>query len=323
MHSSRPAAWPTLAVAVAVYGGFLLVTWFHAALPWWLLAMLGGYLSAWQASLQHETVHGHPFRRRWANRLLGMPGFLLWLPWGVYRDTHLRHHVDSRLTDPLEDPESFYVTPAAWARMTRLGRGWLWAQNTLAGRLLLGPLRTVPRFLAGEARTLATGDRRQIGHWLWHLPGLLLVAGWAFWVCGVPVWLYLLTFVYPGTALMLLRSFLEHQAAEAVGHRTAVVEAGPVMSLLYLNNNLHAVHHAAPALPWYALPRAYRAHRGEVLAGNGAYRYPSYLGLARAYLFKAKEPPVHPLSGGPRLQTPSRPAADALSLAAEAGQPPR
>ena len=26
--------WPTLAVAAAIYGGFGLVTWFHAALPW-------------------------------------------------------------------------------------------------------------------------------------------------------------------------------------------------------------------------------------------------------------------------------------------------
>jgi fatty acid desaturase len=295
MPTSHRIAWPTLAVAAAIYGGFLLLTWYHAALPWWLLAAAGGYVTAWQASLQHETVHGHPFRRRWANRLLGMPGFLLWLPWGVYRDTHLRHHVDSRLTDPLEDPESFYVTPAVWARMGRLGRAWLWAQNTLAGRLILGPVRTVAGFLRAEAALLAGGDRRRRRHWLWHLPGAALVACWTFWVCGVPAWLYLLTFVYPGTALMLLRSYLEHQAAESVGARTAVVEAGPVMSLLYLNNNLHAVHHAAPALPWYALPRAYRARRAQVLAGNGGYRYPSYTRIVARHLFQPKEPPVHPL----------------------------
>ena len=29
--------WPTLLVAVAVYGGFGLATWYHQALPWWLL----------------------------------------------------------------------------------------------------------------------------------------------------------------------------------------------------------------------------------------------------------------------------------------------
>ena len=301
MSVQRPFAWPTLAVAAAVYGGFLLVTWFHAALPGWLLAVLGGYLTAWQASLQHETVHGHPFRRRWANWLLGLPGLLLWLPWGVYRDSHLRHHVDSRLTDPLEDPESFYVTPAAWARLGRLRRAWLWCLNTLAGRLLLGPARTIAVFLRDETRRLAAGDRQRLRHWLWHLPGIALVGIWVFWVCGLPVWLYLLAFIYPGTALMLLRSFLEHQAAEAVGARTAVVEAGPLLSLLYLNNNLHAVHHAAPALPWYALPGAYRSRRAEVLSTNAGYRYAGYLRIASAYLFKPKEPPVHPLTAGPRL----------------------
>jgi fatty acid desaturase len=301
MSLQRPFAWPTLAVAAAVYGGFLLLTWFHAALPGWLLAVLGGYLTAWQASLQHETVHGHPFRRRWANWLLGLPGFLLWLPWGVYRDSHLRHHVDNRLTDPLEDPESFYVTPATWARLGRGRRAWLWGLNTLAGRLLLGPARTVAVFLRDEARRLAAGDVRRLRHWLWHLPAVALVGVWVFWVCGVPAWLYLLAFIYPGTALMLLRSFLEHQAAEAVGARTAVVEAGPLLSLLYLNNNLHAVHHAAPALPWYALPDAYRSRRTAVLAHNGGYLYASYLRIAAAYLFKPKEPPVHPLQAGPRL----------------------
>lgn len=298
----RAVEWPTLAVSIAVYGGFGLVTWFHAAIPVWLLPVLGGLLVAWHGSLQHETVHDHPTRSRLANRLIGLPSLMLWLPWGIYRDTHLQHHVDSRLTDPLEDPESFYVTPQAWARMGRLRRGWLWAQNTLAGRLVLGPWRIVGGFLGSEAMRLVRGDTRNLGHWLWHLPAIVLVLAWVVGVCGLPVWLYLLAFVYPGTALMLLRSFLEHQAAEEVGERTAIVEAGPVMSLLYLNNNLHAVHHARPRAPWYRLPQMYRAHRDRVLAHNGGYRYTSYARIVAAYLFRAKEPPVHPLQGGPRLE---------------------
>ena len=304
-RAPRPRArveWPTLAVAAAIYLGFGAVTWFHAAIPVWLLPVLGGLLVAWQGSLQHETVHDHPTRVRWLNRLIGLPGFMLWLPWGIYRDTHLRHHVDSRLTDPLEDPESFYVTPQAWARMGRLRRGWLWAQNTLAGRLVLGPWRIVAGFLWDEARTLAAGNRRHLAHWLWHLPAAAAVVVWVTVVCGLPLWLYGLAFVYPGTALMLLRSFLEHQAAEEVGERTAIVEAGPVMSLLYLNNNLHAVHHARPRTPWYRLPRIYRERRARVLAGNGGYRYASYAGIVARYLVRPKEPPVHPLIGGPRLQ---------------------
>jgi squalene-associated FAD-dependent desaturase len=37
MPMQRLSPWPTLAVATAVYGGFVLTTWFHLALPWWLL----------------------------------------------------------------------------------------------------------------------------------------------------------------------------------------------------------------------------------------------------------------------------------------------
>ena len=32
----------------------------------------------------------------------------LWLPYERYRHTHHVHHIDARLTDPLDDPESFY-----------------------------------------------------------------------------------------------------------------------------------------------------------------------------------------------------------------------
>jgi fatty acid desaturase len=197
--------------------------------------------------------------------------------------------------------------------MGPLRRGWLWAQNTLAGRLLLGPLRIVPGFLWAEGLRLARGDSQHLRHWLWHLPAAAAVALWALWICGVPGWLYVAAFVYPGTALMLLRSFLEHQAAEAVGERTAIVEAGPVMSLLYLNNNLHAVHHARPRMPWYELPRAYTARRTQVLERNGGYRYPSYARIVARYLFRPKEPPVHPLQGGPRLDA-AAPAADGTQM---------
>ncbi len=40
----------------------------------------------------------------------------------------------------------------------------------------------------------------------------------------------------------LVRSYLEHQPRDKVGERTAIVESGPVMSLLFLNNNLHTMH---------------------------------------------------------------------------------
>lgn len=308
--------WPTLALATVIYGAFLALTWYADALPWWLLLALGGYVVAWQGSLQHEAVHGHPTPWRGVNYILAAPSLTLWLPYGLYRELHLRHHADERLTDPLADPESYYVTPQAWARMGRLRRGLLCLHNTALGRVLLGPPLAVWQLWSGEARRLAGGDRRHAGHWLLHLPATAAVLAWVVGVCGVSILDYLLLFVYPGTALTLLRSFLEHRAVEDAGERTAVVEAGPLMSLLYLNNNLHVAHHAEPGVPWYRLPRRYRERRAEFLARNGGYLYRGgYLEILARYLLWPKEPPVHPLAG-PRLA----PAAEAPAPAQQAGE---
>ncbi len=103
----RRAESATWAVAAAVYGGWLALTWFTHALPWWLVLPLGGVLVAWHGSLLHETVHGHPTRARWVNELLAFPSLWLWLPDGIYRESHLAHNACARLTCPVEDPESF------------------------------------------------------------------------------------------------------------------------------------------------------------------------------------------------------------------------
>ncbi len=287
--------WPTLAVAALVYGGFGLVTWNYGALPWWLVLPLGGALVTWHGSLQHEVVHGHPTPWNWVNELLVFPSLWLWLPFRLYRVSHLTHHRDRILTDPLRDPESFYVARDAWDRMGPLGRGYFWTVNTLAGRLLLEPARCVWLVFAAEAGRLARGDTANLGALLLHLAGSALVLIWVLWVCGLPLVEYLALFAYPGISLTLLRSFLEHQARDEVGERSVLVESGWPMSLLFLNNNLHALHHAEPGTPWYRLPARYRAQRGELLARNGGYRYGGYGEIILRHLVRPKENPRHPL----------------------------
>ncbi len=291
----KRVAWPTLLVAAAVYGGFGLATWYHQALPWWLLLPLGGYLVAWHGSLQHEAVHGHPTPWNWVNEALVFPSLWLWLPFRLYRVSHLTHHDDAILTDPARDPESFYVAPEDWDRLGPLGRAYYRTVNTLAGRLILGPLRCVWLILASEIPRLARGDTAHLTPWLLHLTGAALVLIWALWVCGMSLLDYLVFFAYPGLSLTLLRSFLEHQARPAPGARSVLVEAGWPLALMFLNNNLHALHHAEPRLAWYKLPARYRERRAELLKNNGGYRYGGYLEIAARYLFKPKEHPRHPL----------------------------
>jgi len=293
---SRPVVeWPTLAVAGAIYGGFGLLTLNYHHLPWWLVAPAAGFLLAWHGSLQHEVVHGHPTRWRWLNRALVFPSLWLWMPLEVYADTHLRHHRDQAITDPLEDPESYYLPRVEWARAGGLRRALLRFHNTAFGRRLVGPMVSVWRLLAAEMKAIAAGDYRHGKAWLLHLLGCAPVLIWVGVVCDIPLLAYLLLFVYPGISITLLRSFAEHQARCEVGERLAIVESGPLMSLLFLNNNLHYLHHLSPRVPWYRLPERWRAERAQVLEANGGYYFGGYGDIIRRYAFKSREPVAWPL----------------------------
>jgi len=285
--------WPTIAVAVAIYSGFGLLTWWYEALPWWVVLPLGAYLVAWHGALQHEVVHGHPTPWPLVNELLVFPSLWLWLPFRLYRDTHLAHHNDVALTDPLEDPESNYVTKEDWARRGPLSRAWLWVLCTLAGRLVFMPTVCFWRLVVGETRRIASGDRGNLNIWALHILSCALVFGWAVGICNIPAVEYVVFFAYSGSALNLVRSYLEHQARAEVGERTAIVESGPIMSLLFLNNNLHTLHHLEPGMPWYRLPTRYRMYREAILEHNGGYLLPGYRWIFLRYLFWPKESPVH------------------------------
>ncbi len=293
----RPAVeWPTVALAIGLYLAFGLLTWNYHALPWWVVLPLGAYLVCLHGSLQHEVVHGHPTRWRWVNSAIVLPSLWLWLPHSRYRDSHLAHHTDELLTDPIDDPESSYVSAARWAEMGPLHRLLRQALMTLAGRLVLGPPYYVFRTARDLLRALLTNDRRILVHWPLHLVAVAVTLIWVIGVCRIPFGEYLLLFVYPGVSLTLLRSYAEHRAAEEVGHRTAVVESGPFFALLFLNNNLHVLHHAEPGLAWYALPAAYRRHRDRLLAINDGYLFRGYREIFRRFLLRRRGSPVHPLA---------------------------
>src|SRR6218665_675123 len=70
--------WQTVALAIVIYGGFLVATWFWQSLPLVAVIVIGGWLVAWQGSLQHEVIHGHPTRSRRINDAIGWPPLSLW-----------------------------------------------------------------------------------------------------------------------------------------------------------------------------------------------------------------------------------------------------
>lgn len=286
---------PTWALIVAIYGGWLALTWWHDALPWYAMLPLGAWFIAWHGHLQHEVLHGHPTSSARFNEALVFPSLGLWYPYGIYRDSHLAHHLDWRLTCPIDDPESFYVTPAQWQRMGPLHRALLRANMTLLGRLVLGPAMATWGLYVGEGRRLLSGDTSNLWIWIRHFIGMALVVGWVVGICGMPLWSYLLLVAYPGASLSMLRSYAEHRPAARYEHRIAINRAEAPLALLFLNNNLHAVHHAVPGLAWYELPGFYRERRQEWEAGNGGFIWHGYRELFRRFLVVPKDHPVHPL----------------------------
>jgi fatty acid desaturase len=247
------------------------------------------------SSLQHEVLHGHPTRNAAVNEALVWLPLGLYIPYRRFRDTHLRHHNDTRLTDPYDDPESFYLAEGDYARLGGLTRALLAVNATFAGRMVIGPALALWGFWRSELREVLAGNREVRNAWMHHVAGLMpLLALIAH--MGVPVWLYMAFAAYPGVSLIMIRSFIEHRAEADPKKRSAVVESGPLFSLLFLNNNLHRVHHERPGVPWYALPATYRAERERYLTENGGYLIRGYREVVRRWLFTPREPVVHPLA---------------------------
>jgi fatty acid desaturase len=285
---------PTWLVAIVLYAAWILLVWYSGRLPWWVIMPVGAYLIAWHFSLQHEAIHAFRGVPAWLRFAVVFPPLGLWFPYPLYRKSHSTHHRDVNLTIPGVDTESYYVSQADWGRMGPIRRALLTVNQTMAGRLLIGPALRLSILVSKETRRVRQGDFSHLPHWAVHA---VAVAG-LFWfisgVCGFPWWQYCLLIAYPGLGLGLLRAFTEHRAAADSQERTAAVESNVIFGLLYLYNNLHVAHHLKPTMPWYDIPRFYRENRRELLAGNGNFVFKGYAQLARRYLLVPVFSPVFP-----------------------------
>jgi fatty acid desaturase len=299
----RPVEWPTWLALAGVYAIFGIITYFHGELLLWVVIPVGAYLVALHGSLQHEALHGHPTRNALINELLVFPALSLWIPYRRYRRLHLTHHRNDYLTDPQEDPESYYLDPQAWDRTPSPLRVLYTVNNAMLGRFVLGPAIATARFAAAEARLMLKGDPEVIQAWALHGLSIGLLWIWVSAICGMPFWFYVFGIAYWGNSLTMMRSYAEHRAHDAPGCRVIIVESNPLMSLLYLNNNLHMPHHELPRLPWYKLPSYYRANKARLIEENCAYLMHGYGELARHWLVRPKEPVAHPkMESLPRMK---------------------
>lgn len=290
--------WPTIITIAACYLVWFSLAFFGAGLgaPTWIV--LVGAVTTLYWSLVHEVVHGHPTTNAKVNSAL------VWLPigWvypiGRFRDSHLQHHATGELTDPFDDPESWYMAKAGWEVSSRLAQRVLVFNNTLFGRMLIGPLLAVWRMVSADFAAVRGGrsnGRRVILHWVSHVASIALLVVLLRGRTPIPAWWFAAA-AYLSVSLLLIRTFLEHQASADAGERTVIIEDRGPLAFLFLFNNLHIVHHTRPGLAWYHLPAFYRRHRAQFLRRNNGYVYDSYWRVFRRYFFRPKEPVLHPFA---------------------------
>lgn len=284
--------WPTIWLLGCCIGVWTLALCLPAG--WAALSFLLLVLSlTLHSSLTHEILHGHPFRSVHASTALGLiqPGLLV--PYLRFKRLHLAHHNDANLTDPYDDPETNYLDPAVWARLPGSVQYLLGANNTLLGRMAVGPLIGMISFVRSDMKQVMSGNRQVALDWLVHIPGVVLIL-WLVSLSPVSIWMYLAA-CYLALSILKIRTFLEHQAHTRASGRSVVVEDRGVLALLFLNNNFHVVHHMHPTVSWYRLPALYRAHKERYLRRNHGYVYRSYGQVFRQFLLRRKDPVAHPL----------------------------
>jgi len=286
------AEWRTLILIVACYLslGFLLVN--PLGIPLFILIFLLIPLITLHSSLQHECIHCHPFTSQMLNdAIVCLPVGIL-LPYFRFKASHIKHHQNASISDPYEDPESSYQDMAIWETRPNWVQNIFEINNTLTGRMLIGPVLSIVGFAIAE---LGSGNRKVILTWMLHFvaSGLVLLA--VFHMSAMPIWSYLIC-CYFAYSLLMVRTFLEHQAHESMRARTVIIEDKGLLSFLFLNNNLHVVHHAYPTVAWYKLPSIFAKNRNRFLEMNRGYCFKSYAEIFKRFAFSCKEPVAYPFT---------------------------
>lgn len=292
---------PTILLIASCYVGFACLTAWAGETGGPLFILGLAVILTLYSSLQHEVIHGHPFRSQSLNDILVFPAFGLFVPYLRFKDTHLAHHHDPNLTDPYEDPETNFLDLAVWNKLPIWQRGLHMLNASLLGRIVLGPAMSLMAFYGSDLRQILSGNRRILKSYLYHVLGVTPCVIWIVAFTNFQLWKYVLA-CYLAMSILKIRTYLEHRAHTRAAARSVIIEDRGPLAFLFLNNNYHAVHHAHPKVVWHKLPALFDRKRDRFLAMNDSYSYPSYVDVIRKHLVQPKDGPVHPLwSSDPML----------------------
>ena len=283
--------WRTLLVVVAVYGLTVLTVLRYEVLTPWLAIPMLAVLGAWHLSMQHEVLHGHPFKNQFLNDAIGGIPVTLWIPYLAFKKDHHEHHL-SDLTNPALDNESYYVSQEQWDKAGRIRRAAWTANRTILFRIFVWTIVSTMTYVLSVLKRAARNEKSDRLAVVLHVVGVVFVV-YLVSLSNMPLWQFALGTVYGGRILNAIRPFPEHKYQSGVETRTAMIMAGPFMSLLMLNNNLHVAHHDEPGVPWYGYHKLMnRVNAVERARDAGLLYEGGYAEVFRKFSFKPVDSPV-------------------------------
>ena len=258
--------------ALALVASGALVT--AAAGTLWLLpAMLvHGIILVFLFSPLHETVHYTAFRDRRINQAVAwVCGAVLMLPPEYFRAFHFGHHRDTQ--DPARDPELIQPKPRTLRDYLLVLSGLPYWRERIATTLRHAAGRIEQPFIPRRRHTAVIREARVLLAIYGTVAVLSILAEST---VALTLWVTPVVLAQPA-----LRGFLlaEHTGCPLVpemleNSRTTMTNA--IVRWLTWNMGYHAEHHAYPALPFHALPKAH-----GLLAERIAVQAPGYLSVHR------------------------------------------
>jgi fatty acid desaturase len=240
---SPEIAWPTIALALGLWLAFIAATGLALAgtLNWFLAGVVNTAVMFAIYTPVHDAIHSSIVLRikslRWVNMAIGYAcATPLWIFYPQHRRSHFAHHARTNMPD---DPDLY--AKGSFARVFFVQIPWLLFNYFNPVRvyrdcltLRLTPAETRLTMALFAAHTLVALGIVAAGYAealvaLWFIPwfvGNLLMQttfGWA----------------------------PHHDHAETGRYRDTRVSLFPGGDLLYLQQNLHLIHHMLPSVPFY------------------------------------------------------------------------
>lgn len=234
-------AWPTLALCLTALAlqAAAAAAGVSGLWPWAPAVALSAACAYAQFTVLHDAVHRSASRVGALNEALGYASsFVLCAPYAAFRRNHLHHHAHTN--DPREDPD-FWAAGETWLGtalrcLTMLQRHY-WSyllRLRRRDRAFAESLATIAAIAALHAWAWSAGRLAELVL-AWTLPAQLAVA-----------------------ALAVTFDYWPHRPHTGRGRFKDTANILPAwLDPFFFRQNLHAVHHLFPQIPWYRYREAH------------------------------------------------------------------